>query len=156
MARLTPYFSANRAVREYTERYYLPAAERYRNRAAANGALGEDISGWQRLITEHWNAVRFGETTVQTREGQHVISVQAFLGDLDPDAVQVELYADAVDDAGPVRQPMTREQALTGSAWLYRAEVPATRPAVDYTARLIPCHPALTTPLEASQILWQR
>jgi starch phosphorylase len=156
MARLTPYFSANRAVREYTERYYLPAAERYRNRAAANGALGEDISGWQRLITEHWNAVRFGETTVLTREGQHVISVQAFLGDLDPDAVQVGLYADAVDDAGPVRQAMTREQALTGSAWLYRAEVPATRPAIDYTARLIPCHAALTTPLEASQILWQR
>src|SRR5277367_2025268 len=28
MARLTPEFSANRAVREYTEKYYLPAAER--------------------------------------------------------------------------------------------------------------------------------
>jgi starch phosphorylase len=30
MACLTPQFSANRAVREYTERYYLPAAARYR------------------------------------------------------------------------------------------------------------------------------
>ncbi len=29
MARLTPEFSANRTVREYTERYYLPAAEAY-------------------------------------------------------------------------------------------------------------------------------
>jgi starch phosphorylase len=29
MACLTPRFSANRAVREYTERYYLPAAARY-------------------------------------------------------------------------------------------------------------------------------
>ena len=44
MARLTPYISANRAVREYTERYCLPAAERYRNRSAANGALGEEIA----------------------------------------------------------------------------------------------------------------
>jgi starch phosphorylase len=158
MAWLTPYFSANRGVREYTERYYLPAAERYRNRAAGNGAVGEDIRGWQRLITEHWNAVRFGETNVQTREGQHVIRVQVFLGDLDPDAVQVELYADAVDDTNPVRQPMTREQALTSSVsgWLYRAEVPAARPAVDYTARLIPRHPAVRIPLEAPQILWQR
>ena len=29
MARLTPYYSANRAVREYTETYYLPAAKNY-------------------------------------------------------------------------------------------------------------------------------
>ena len=34
MARLTPRFSANRAVREYTETHYLPAAAAYRDRAA--------------------------------------------------------------------------------------------------------------------------
>ncbi len=32
MARLTPRFSANRAVREYTEQHYLPAAATYRGR----------------------------------------------------------------------------------------------------------------------------
>ena len=46
MARLTPRFSANRTVREYTEQHYLPAAAAYRARAAeqrrnrqANGRL---------------------------------------------------------------------------------------------------------------------
>ena len=34
MARLTPRFSANRAVREYTEQHYLPAAAAYRLRIA--------------------------------------------------------------------------------------------------------------------------
>ena len=29
MARLTPRFSANRTVREYTEQHYLPAATAY-------------------------------------------------------------------------------------------------------------------------------
>jgi glycogen phosphorylase len=38
MARLTPRFSANRAVREYTEQHYLPAAAAYRERAANKGA----------------------------------------------------------------------------------------------------------------------
>jgi hypothetical protein len=33
MARLTPRFSANRTVREYTEQHYLPAATAYRERA---------------------------------------------------------------------------------------------------------------------------
>ncbi len=30
MATLTPYFSANRTVREYTEKFYVPAAKAYR------------------------------------------------------------------------------------------------------------------------------
>ncbi len=40
MATLTPQFSADRAVREYTEQHYLPAAKAYRERAANQGALG--------------------------------------------------------------------------------------------------------------------
>ena len=39
MARLTPRFSTNRAVCEYTERHYLPAAAAYRARAADGGAI---------------------------------------------------------------------------------------------------------------------
>ena len=37
-----------------------------------------------------------------------------------------------------------------------QAEVPANRPASDYTPRVIPYHPKASVPLEAPQILWQR
>ena len=47
MARLTPHFSSNRAVREYTEKFYLPAAEGYRKRAENNGALAKQIVDWK-------------------------------------------------------------------------------------------------------------
>ena len=40
MARLTPQFSASRAVREYTENYYLPAAKTYCERAADKSRSG--------------------------------------------------------------------------------------------------------------------
>ena len=43
MARLTPRFSSNRAVREYTEQHYLPAASAYRERAAEKGRFGVQI-----------------------------------------------------------------------------------------------------------------
>ena len=43
MARLTPRFSADRAVREYTEQHYLPAAAAYRERAANKGAIGKQM-----------------------------------------------------------------------------------------------------------------
>ena len=51
MAQLTPRFSANRTVREYTEQHYLPAAAAYRMRAADKGAMGKQMVNWQRL----WN-----------------------------------------------------------------------------------------------------
>ena len=43
MAQLTPTFSANRSVREYTEDHYLPAAEAYARRAADKGKLGAGV-----------------------------------------------------------------------------------------------------------------
>jgi starch phosphorylase len=53
---------------------------------------------------------------------------------------------------------MQRVRQLVGakSGYAYRAEVPAARPATDYTARLIPRHDGVAVPLEAPQILWQR
>ncbi len=38
MAHLTPRYNANRAVRQYTETYYLPAAKVYQDRCADKGA----------------------------------------------------------------------------------------------------------------------
>ena len=43
MTRLTPLFAASRAVRDYTEQHYLPAAETYHARAAEKGALGRRV-----------------------------------------------------------------------------------------------------------------
>ena len=40
MARLTPEFSATRAIREYTENHYLPAASNYHERAADDSSAG--------------------------------------------------------------------------------------------------------------------
>ena len=41
MARLTPQYSADRAVREYTEKYYLRAASIYHDRSQQDGAPGK-------------------------------------------------------------------------------------------------------------------
>src|ERR1019366_1863527 len=43
MARLTPAFSTNRVVRQYTEEHYLVAAANYSVRAASHGRLGFDL-----------------------------------------------------------------------------------------------------------------
>ena len=113
---------------------------------------------WQHALEQEWPALRFGEVKVETNGEQHVFEVQVYLNDLDPNAVRVELYADGVNGDGPVRQEMKRVRQLAGAAggYAYRATVPATRPATDYTARVIPQRSGVAVPLEAARILWQR
>ncbi len=158
MARLTPRFSANRAVREYTEQHYHPAAVAYRERAADRGAAGKQIVIWQHALEEKWDTLRFGEMKIETDGTQHVFEVKVYFNDLDPDAVRLELYANSVNDGDPVRQEMRRVRQLAGapSGYVYSAAVSAARPATDYTARVIPHHDGVAVPLEAAQILWQR
>jgi starch phosphorylase len=157
MARLTPQFSANRTVREYTEEHYLPAAAAYHLRIANGGAVGRQMVNWKHSLREKWPGLHFGEMKIETRDEQHVFEVQLYLNDLDPSAVRVELYADGVNGGAPIRQEMQSVRPLAGpeGGQVYSGAVSATRPAADYTTRVIPCCDAAAVPLEAAQILWQ-
>jgi starch phosphorylase len=158
MARLTPRFSANRAVREYTEQHYLPAAAAYRERAADKGAAGTNIVNWEHTLKEKWGTLRFGDVKVQTNAAQHIFEAEVYLDDLDPNLVRIELFAEGTEGDHPVCQEMKRMSQLAGTAasQVYGAHVPATRPAADFTARLIPQRSGVAVPLEFARILWQR
>ncbi len=154
MAQLTAQFSTDRTVREYTEKFYLPAAKGYADRSANKGAVGDQVARWRRDLDEKWSSLRFGEVKVSTEGGQHNFEVQVYLNGLAPDAVRVELFAGG---DSPVTQEMRPAQQLvgTGHAWSYGAQVSAGRPAKDYTARIVPSHAGVAVPLESTYILWQ-
>lgn len=158
MARLTPRFSTNRAVREYTEQQYLPAAATYRERAADKGAVGRTIVDWEHALKDKWVTLRFGDVKVQTNAAQHIFEAEVYLNDLDPNVVRVEVYADGVNGNSPIRQEMMRVQPPDGAPLegIYRASVSATRLATDYTVRIIPHCNGVAVPLEVNPILWQR
>jgi starch phosphorylase len=155
MARLTPLFSAHRAVREYTEQRYLPAATAYRERAANKGAIGKQVVDWRHSLEQKWSALHFGEMKLENRGEQHVFEIAVSINDLDPQAVRVEVYADGVMGSAPVRQEMKRIRGASGS-YVYSAAVSASRPPSDYTARVIPHYDGVAVPLEVGPILWQR
>ena len=158
MARLTPRFSTNRAVREYTEQRYLPAAVSCRARAANKGALAAQMVDWRRALEQKWGQLRFESVKVETKNGQHIFEVQVNLGDCDQNMVRVELYADGVGGGEPVRQELgcTSQPVGPGAGHLYGTSVAASRPSADYTVRLIPRHDGVSVPLEMQNVLWQR
>jgi len=157
MARLTPAYSATRCVLEYTEKYYLPLAKAYMQRMKDGGRCAKSLLEWQRHLAEHWPRLRFGAVRIETTGAHHHFDVQVHLDEMDPGAIQVELYAEAVGDDEPLRKVMTHGEPLVGqNVWRYSATVPATRPAADFTPRIVPFHPEAFVPLEAPDILWCR
>ena len=94
---------------------------------------------------------------VHEAEQQWQFEIEAYLGEVCPEAVQVQIFAEAagaepatcvtIAPAGPIHG------AVNG--FLYRGSVPASRPAAHYTPRIVPCHPAAFVPAEAAHITWR-
>jgi glycogen phosphorylase len=78
-------------------------------------------------------------------------------GDRESNAVRVELYVDGINGQTP--GPTGNEARSTTRECAQRLRLQrhgaATRPALEYTARVIPHHDGVAVPSEAAQILWQ-
>ncbi|MGA8164521.1 MAG: alpha-glucan family phosphorylase [Waddliaceae bacterium] len=146
MATLTPHFSANRAVREYSERHYIPAAKAYLNRVQDKAVLAGKIVDWEHDIEKHFGSIRFGDVRVESDERFHRFAVQVFYEDIDPGKVKVELFFN-----GAVRYEMT-----PGNDNIYTVSVPASHPVSEYTPRVIPYCAEAVVPLEENKIIWQK
>jgi starch phosphorylase len=113
---------------------------------------------WQDALAHKWAKLAFGPTELTTNNGCHDLEVRVYLPDLDPDSLQVELYANGLNGDGPIRLPMERIGQLPGNAgeFVYRAQIPTNRPDSDFTARVVPRCPGVAVPLETAHLLWQR
>jgi len=158
MAQLTPRFSANRTVREYTENYYLRAADNYLQRSANGGEAGARIIREQHELRNGWNNIKFRNVTVESFESSHNFTAEIFLNGIDESKINVELYADGIDGIEPERIKMQIVAApqSAGESFRFIATVVTGRPASHYTARIVPNYEHLSIPLEDNLILWQR
>jgi starch phosphorylase len=157
MAQLTPRFSADRTVREYTEQRYLPASKSFLERTADNGKIGKQIAEKLQKLNQKWYSLHFGEIKVGKVENQYKFNVQVFFNDLDPDLVQVELFANGENGAKPEIIKMKRETKTGGSTstYYYNALASSERPASDYTPRALTEIAGVSVPLESTLIIWQ-
>jgi starch phosphorylase len=159
MARLTQRFSSTRSAQEYMEKHYIPAAEKYHKRAEDNAKFGKQLVVEERLLQQKWNDIYFAEVKVDVNDTRYVFEARVHLGNLSPDLVQVEIYADARGSSKLVKNKMILIRAAEISSaepHVYQLEIDADRPVNYYTARIIPNQQRFSTPLEIQNILWQR
>jgi len=158
MAKLTPHYSANRSVREYTEKYYIPGTLRYQKRVADQAVFGKNMVEQLNQLSTKWQNLRFSKMTIEATPKEYTFEVQVYLDGLAPELVKVELYIDprTSEVAGPLSMQRIKSLEVDPFTHVYRATVPANYPSQYYTPRIISGVEGASTPLEAREILWQK
>lgn len=157
MSRLAPQFSTNRMAREYIEQLYLPAAAAFRHRTAQKGKIAKGLRQWDKQLRRHWHKVHWGNLIVSEEKDGWVFEVQIYLGEVSPDFIQAQVYADPVEMGTPVCEIMRCHTSIPGTVngYLYIGSVSTTRPNTDFTPRIVAYHPDALTPTENNLILWR-
>jgi starch phosphorylase len=156
MSQLTLRFSTYRMMREYVEKMYLPAAMAYRRRMADGARLASELYNWEKKLTENWDNLRFGNISTSRDHESWIFGVQVYLGEIDPEMIRVELYAEPLEGALPIRITMAKGEQIEGTenGFLYKCKVIGDRPSGDYTPRIVPYHQEASVPIEDAHILW--
>jgi glycogen phosphorylase len=156
MATLTSQFSANRTVREYTEKYYLPAAINYLRRTEENGAARARIVNSYNDLRNNWNIIKFGQVRTEAIDNGHLFHVQVWMNRRNSDQILIELYAEGINGELPVRISMLKDSNIgNDGAYEYHAQVTGARLVSDYTPHIIANYEDIVVPLEDNHILWQ-
>ncbi len=158
-------FNTHRMVREYTERFYLPAFERFARLEADSASASRALASWMNLVRREWPQVRVQALedgpAPEAKVGDLVgVRARLRLGALTPQDVTVELYLGALDAAGDLTQPATFPMRYAVSAGndehVFEATgVPCCRSGLQgYTVRVLPHHPDLAARFVPGLITW--
>ncbi|WP_432250842.1 alpha-glucan family phosphorylase [Streptomyces sanyensis] len=155
LATLGPKVLAGRMVREYVERLYVPAAEAHR---AMEPGAAEELAGWKARVRAAWPQVAVGHVEAADQEAPDgtagtaglgstlTLRVQASLGDLAPEDVEVQVVAGRVDPDDAIRDARSFPLKPAGGPdlegrWVYEGPLALDRTGpFGYTVRVLPAH----------------
>ena len=158
LSTLSPELSADRMVREYVERLYVPAAEAHRVIAQQDHVPAKHLSAWKRRVAAEWPRVSVAHVEsggVESPQLGDELEVRAYieLAGLTPDDVLVEVVhgrARNGDDLVDVqRQRLELVGHELGQPATFAGTVRLSRSgSFGYTVRVTPRHELLASPAE--------
>jgi starch phosphorylase len=164
MKRLSPVFSTNRMVAEYTERFYLPAANRL-NRLSGDKSRVQSLIDWRRRFHAHGSEVKITKVEVdggssEFRVGSKVkITTRVSLGGLFPGDVRVQAYYGVLTSDSQIGKGAHVDLALrqpSGTDHVYEGEVECTESgSCGFAVRVVPFHEDAVLPHELPWIRWE-
>jgi starch phosphorylase len=165
MRELGPRFNSNRMIHDYTERFYLPAADRYAQLKADGAARAVDLASYKRILKKNWDQIRILAVTSDNNTNAEVgeaITVRARvrLGSLSPEQVAVQIFDGYLDRNLTIpcgeSLPMAWKRNLSDGVHEYEGAIPCLRSGHrGFTLRVLPHHPDILHPQMLGMIHWE-
>jgi starch phosphorylase len=158
MIELTAAYSSGRMAQEYLETAYLPAVAAMRRRTEDGAAGAKALRDWAERLRRSWAGLHIGPSAFAGVDGGWRVSTPILLGELGCQDVRVEAYAEAKAGGEVEIVALAPGPPIPGTAhgYIYAGAIPTSRPAADYTVRVVPVAAEAILPLEAPLIAWER
>ncbi|MBL0928428.1 MAG: alpha-glucan family phosphorylase, partial [Phycisphaerales bacterium] len=164
---LTPSFSTNRMVADYTEQYYLIAYGLSRTLQSASLAQARGLASQVRRLREHWPRVQIRKVSCDVGAAVPVrtpvaVRVEMDLGGLRPEEVRVQLYHGEVTSLGDMvhavpsdMRPSRDDAAERDGRQAFQGQFEADRSGRrGFTVRVVPREERLVGTLIPGLITW--
>ncbi|MFC4873536.1 alpha-glucan family phosphorylase [Negadavirga shengliensis] len=155
ISELTPRFSANRTVREYTEQYYLPAAEQFLKRTGKDGESGREILKKISALNTYGQGIHFNEVHVERSDHKLLFTAYVTHRGIPAKDLSVEVFAEGLNGSLPEQHAMKAVSENGNGSTVFTAEIKTGRQEGDFTPRVRGNFPDVL-PLEHEWIIWAR
>ncbi len=164
MRKLAPVFNTNRMVRDYAEKFYVPANARGQVLAAEEMKRGIALAHAKDHLRQKWGAIKIigvhasGNGHFKVGESLQVEAV-VDMPEMTPADLKVQLYAGAINSTGGIDNPQamtmqhSREMAPNRHLFTGRLDCRSSG-RQGYSLRIVPGNQDLATPFEPGLILW--
>ncbi len=160
-----PVFNTNRMVREYAERFYLPAADRWHKFTRDDFKVTRDVAAWRHKVIERWSEVQIENVEAELPEvamvgNQLPVKAKVRLGSLDPKEVSVELYYGPLDARGLITMGSSAPLHCDGKdgspdMYQYTGVIPCEYSGhYGYALRILPHHPEMAARYHVGLVRW--
>ena len=163
MKRLCPVFNTNRMVKEYVERFYIPAAKRYSDLAAEGGAKLGPIVEWRKRFRTAGSQVKIArvqaENSREIRVGEKIrVTASVVLGEIPPEYVRVQIVSGSVSAGDTIVNSSSSDMkhvGMTANEHQYEGQLECVESgSYGFSVRVIPCHPDVRVPFEHPWLVW--
>ncbi|RYD03747.1 hypothetical protein N752_18540 [Desulforamulus aquiferis] len=159
---ITPQFSTERMVKEYTDRFYSQVANRGEQFSVNNFQVASQLQDYKRFIKENWHYVSVKSVDANIDKNIKVgetldLAASVYLGPIPPEDVVVEVVHGCEGDHALTEIktiPLDVHEKFSEGAYNYRGGFRLDQGTCGFTVRVRPENPYLATRFELPLASW--
>ena len=162
---IAPQFSTERMLKDYTNDMYIPQVNRYWEISQNDFSEANSITEWKNYMEQNWNTLYINPLNLDAYSHTPILvndtiapACLAYLGNVNPDDVSVEVYYGKLTDNNHIVDSHVAKMNLiqkNGDVYEYRTELPMKDGgSYGFTYRIVPKSDKLINKHDMGLIKW--